>query len=372
MRRGSALAIGVVVCGMLAGASSARAQSREAETLTRANWVLDEIVAKNKKGLPPAILRKAYAVAIFPNIVKGGFVVGGRFGHGVILVRNGERWSFPIFASLGGGSFGLQAGIQSTDLVLVFKSRESLDSFFEGRDKLTISANGSVALGPLGRHAEAGTGVALKAQYLAYSRNRGLFAGASLAGSGIAVDWRSNGTFYGRTISPAEIIGGKELSIPTHLLPAVDQLRATIVRKSRLGVDDEIVVEPPMDGSEVIIEHDEPVTLDGRPMRSSEPRRRTNTDDRPNAVDDPLDDLPPPPSSTTRPSTSTGSRPSTTSEPAAKTAAKPKWSRPSRPPVDNSDLDFPPVEPPASSKNRPKPSDEPARPRQASNPSTPF
>ena len=120
---------------------------------------------------------------IVPRVIKAGLVVGGRFGRGVVLVRNGKGcWSNPAFVTLTGGSVGWQIGVQSTDLVLVFKNRKTADRLLHGKDKLTLGADAAVAAGPLGRQAEAGTDARLHAEIYSYSRSRGLFAGISLKG----------------------------------------------------------------------------------------------------------------------------------------------------------------------------------------------
>jgi lipid-binding SYLF domain-containing protein len=208
------------------------AQEAQWDTVARATMVLDDIVAKNRKGLPPLILRHAYAVAIFPDIVKGGFILGARHGEGVVLLRRADdSWTYPIFVTLGGGSVGLQAGFQSTDLVMVFKNRRSLDSFLRSKGKFTVGINGSVALGGAGVHGEADTDTALKSDIVAFSRNRGLFAGASLAGASLAIDWRANAAFYGRLVSPTDIARAENLVIPE---PAV-ALTELLTRKAALA-----------------------------------------------------------------------------------------------------------------------------------------
>jgi lipid-binding SYLF domain-containing protein len=211
--------------------AAVRAQERQWDTVARATMVLDEIVARNRKGLPPMILRHAYAVLIIPDLIKGSFVVGGRRGEGVVLLRKADdSWTYPIFVTMGGGSVGLQVGFQSTDLVMVFKNRHSLDSFLQSRGKVTVGINGSVALGGAGVYGEAATDVALKSDIVAFSRNRGLFAGASLSGAALSIDWRSNAEFYGRLVSPGDIARARDLVIPE---PAVT-LQALLTQKAAL------------------------------------------------------------------------------------------------------------------------------------------
>jgi lipid-binding SYLF domain-containing protein len=177
-------------------ASPGAAAPPPAQTLQSAADVLDELAAIPARGIPPALLANAHGVAIIPRTVKAGFIIGGRGGHGVVLSRDRTgAWGEPVFVNFGGGSIGLQAGIQSTDLVLVFKGRESLNRILEGKGKLTLGADVSVAAGPVGRQAEAGTDAVLKAEIVSYSRARGLFAGVALDGAALWFDLAANAQF---------------------------------------------------------------------------------------------------------------------------------------------------------------------------------
>jgi lipid-binding SYLF domain-containing protein len=172
--------------------------------------VLDELAATPEKRVPPALLKDAAAVIVAPDVIRGGFVFGGRHGHGVLLVRQKGAWSDPVFVTLTGGSVGWQAGVQSTDLFLVIRNARSLDRIFRGAGKLTLGADASVAAGPLGREAAAGTDAALKAEILSYSRTRGLFAGVALDGDTVVVDHAANDRFYGkRKVAVGDVIAGK-------------------------------------------------------------------------------------------------------------------------------------------------------------------
>ncbi|MDP7419549.1 MAG: lipid-binding SYLF domain-containing protein, partial [Gammaproteobacteria bacterium] len=156
-----------------------------------ATEVLEEMSKMPEKGVPSNLLASAYAVAVIPNVIKAGFVLGGSYGKGILVVRqpNG-RWSNPAFISLGGGSIGWQAGAQSSDIVLVFKSRKGVDNIAQG--KLTLGGDANVAAGPVGRHTSAATDGQLKAEIYSYARNRGLFAGISLKGSWLQIDQKAN------------------------------------------------------------------------------------------------------------------------------------------------------------------------------------
>lgn len=173
--------------------------------------VLDDSSDAPDKHIPPSLLRNASAVLIAPDVVKGGFIVAGRHGHGVLLIRQKNGWSDPVFVTLTGGSVGWQAGVSATDLVLVIRNGKSLDRILRGAGKLTLGADASVAAGPIGRDASAATDAQLRAEILSYSRTRGLFAGVAIEGDTLQVDHVANDRYYGkRRVSVADIVAGKE------------------------------------------------------------------------------------------------------------------------------------------------------------------
>jgi len=188
----------VLVLVMLASnfvAAPLRAQD-PARTLQVSSDVLDTIQAIPARGIPAALLADAQGIAIIPGVIKAGFILGGRGGHGVVLSRAGDgSWGAPAFITIGGASLGLQAGVQSTDVILVFKTRKSLDRVVQGKGKLTLGADAAIAAGPIGRQAAAGTDGMLKAEIYSYSRSRGLFAGVSFDGAAIVYDYDANQTF---------------------------------------------------------------------------------------------------------------------------------------------------------------------------------
>ena len=170
-------------------------QTREAAIVDSACQVLNEIMAIPARGIPRSLLADAQGIAIVPDLLKGGFVVGVRHGRGVIVVRDDNgKWRPPTFITITGGSVGWQVGVQATDLVLVFKTKTSVESLMRG--KFTIGGGVAAAAGPVGRQAEAGTDARLRAEIFSYSRSRGLFAGLALDGSVIQVDTRSNAAYY--------------------------------------------------------------------------------------------------------------------------------------------------------------------------------
>jgi lipid-binding SYLF domain-containing protein len=206
----------VALALVLPAAIPAQAQLREDITVDRATAVLTEMAGGRDEAIPPSLLRGAQGIAIIPNVFKAGFIVGGRFGRGVVLGRDAAtgEWSPPVFLTLGGGSFGAQIGAQGTDLILVFRNRRGVESFLMNRGKFTLGADAGVAAGPVGRRFEAGTDARLAAEILSYSRSRGLFAGVSLEGAALALDWRANVLYYGEVRGPAEILNNPELPTP--------------------------------------------------------------------------------------------------------------------------------------------------------------
>ena len=184
---------------------AANAQEREIQRADNAVRVLSEILAIPEESIPERLLREAEAIAVMPDVVKAGLVFGGRGGKGLMAVRGSDgTWSNPTFITLGGGSFGFQAGVQSADVVLVFRNRRGVDNIVNG--KFTLGADASVAAGPVGRAAQASTDGQLKAEIYSYSRARGLFAGIALDGAVIAIDNRANRRVYGRDVTARMIL----------------------------------------------------------------------------------------------------------------------------------------------------------------------
>lgn len=222
---------------MALAAAPLRAGHRESATLVAACEVVDAMGGLPLKGIPPALLKDAQGVAIIPDMVKAGFVIGGRYGHGVFLVREaGDCWSKPTFISLTGGSIGWQIGVQSTDLVLIFRTRRSVERILKGKGKVTLGGDVAVAAGPVGRQAEAATDVQLKAEIYSYSRNRGLFAGLSLEGAAILIESRATEDYYRSQMHPR---GGL---IP--LTPPEDALRLKLSTLGMTGVPPGIMPPP--------------------------------------------------------------------------------------------------------------------------------
>jgi lipid-binding SYLF domain-containing protein len=195
----------------------------ERERAQKAAEVLSEIMQIPEEGIPNDLMARAEAVAVFPHVVKGAFGIGGEYGKGLVSRRmeNG-RWSTPSYLKIGGGSFGLQLGVQATDLVLIFTSRDGFKGLLDGKVKLGVDAG--VAAGPVGRNAQASTDVLLKSPVLAYSRSKGLFAGISLDGAVVSIDDSDNAKAYGKELSAQDILYGGKAPMNAVVAPFVHTL----------------------------------------------------------------------------------------------------------------------------------------------------
>lgn len=185
--------------------STTEAATREEKRVGDSADVLEQLLRIPEKTVPQALLSRAYAVAVIPNVVKAAFGLGARRGKGIIVIRQDDNsWSNPAFVTLTGGSVGWQIGAQSTDIILVFKTRKGVDGIENG--SLTLGADASIAAGPIGRHTGASTDIEFQSEVYSYSRSRGLFAGVSLEGTGVTMDRKANATFYDSiSITPERI-----------------------------------------------------------------------------------------------------------------------------------------------------------------------
>ncbi len=176
--------------------------------------VLSEIQQIPEQNIPENLLRSCSAIAIFPSTISAGLGIGGKYGQGIIMVRNNARrsWSAPAIFSLVGGSIGWQIGGQATDFVLLIMSPRGVDGLLQGKFKL--GADASVAAGPVGRAAEASTDVQLKSGILSYSRSRGLFAGVKLEGAVITQHHDGNRMLYDEDVSAQEILIDNKVMMP--------------------------------------------------------------------------------------------------------------------------------------------------------------
>jgi lipid-binding SYLF domain-containing protein len=220
-----------------------RASDRELKTVEAAAETVQALAAIPLKGIPPALLQDAKGVAIIPHVLKASLLVGGRFGRGVVLVRQPDgTWSNPVFVTFAGGGFGWQLGIQSTDLVLVFKTGQSLDRVLRGKGQLTLGGDVAVAAGPVGRQAEAATDGQLKAEIYSYSRSRGLFAGLSLEGAALLADAEANEEFYRlRGGRPEDVLNLRGVPIPV----VAEALKGQLLKLTMPTAPPAIVIPPP-------------------------------------------------------------------------------------------------------------------------------
>jgi lipid-binding SYLF domain-containing protein len=194
------LLLWVVTC-LAAGALAADEKandSKAADRVQAAATVLDEIQSAPDQGIPQEVLGSAECVAVVPSMLKGGFIVGARYGRGVTSCRTAKGWSAPAFFVIEGGSFGLQIGGEAVDLVMLIMNDNGMKNLLSSKFKL--GADASVAAGPVGRHASADTDWKLRAQVLSYSRTRGAFAGLELSGAVVTQDKDSTREFYGRMV----------------------------------------------------------------------------------------------------------------------------------------------------------------------------
>jgi lipid-binding SYLF domain-containing protein len=164
-------------------------------------------MATPDKGIPQEVLNDAKCVVVVPNLIKGGFVFGGKHGRGVASCRTAEGWSAPAFVSVGGGSAGLQIGLEGVDLVMLVMNDKGLQQLLSSKFELT--GEGSVAAGPVGRHASAGTDWKMTTEVLTYSRSKGVFAGLTLEGAVVEQDNDSTWAIYGKHMEFRNILSGK-------------------------------------------------------------------------------------------------------------------------------------------------------------------
>lgn len=217
----------IAVAFLTPGATKAdKSKYAQIENVEKAIEVLTELVEIPEEGVPEALLEKAYGIAILPGVIKAAYGIGGQYGKGILVVRNEENeWSNPSFVKLVGGSYGWQIGVQKADIILVFKSPESIDGITSG--KITLGADASIAAGPVGRSAEASTDIEFEAEIYSYSRSRGLFAGIAIKGGAIQIDEEANEVFYGtREYTVRDIFRKTDIKAPA----VVEKLRKVLAK----------------------------------------------------------------------------------------------------------------------------------------------
>ena len=215
----------VAYCGPRPAVAQPIAGEPEVQTVVGARQALDQFFTNPGESLPAAMLQKAEGVAIFPNMIKGGFILGVNYGKGVLHIRNPDRtWSPPVMVTMGGGSVGFQVGVQSADILLVFATPRSLNGVLQGQ-KVTLGADASVAAGPVGVQANAGTDAKLGAEIYSYARSRGLFMGVSLGGADLSVDNNANSVLYGRFgVMPADVFQNRGIAVHQEVQQLINDL----------------------------------------------------------------------------------------------------------------------------------------------------
>ena len=225
----------VTFAALLAVSALAHAGHKEDERAQNAVRVLREIQGIPENGIPDKLLDEARAIVVIPDTIKAGLVIGGRRGHGLMSVKSADgTWSQPAFVKLTGGSIGFQAGVQSSDVVLVFRNDRSLDNIVNG--KFTLGADAGVAAGPVGRNAAAATDGQLKAEIWSWSRARGLFAGVALDGAVLSIDDHANVAAYGNAATPRAIFESRAGAPSDAVVSFRDELEeATSAARAKRG-----------------------------------------------------------------------------------------------------------------------------------------
>ncbi len=217
----------VLLLSLFLSVISVQAQDKQEQKLDASVRVVQEF-GKLRESIPKQLMQKTEGIIIIPGLINAGFVIGGKRGKGIAMVRNDNgTWSNPVFLTMTGGSLGFQAGIQSVDLVLVFLNKTSLLDI--GKSSFTLGGDISVAAGPVGRTSSAGTDYKLESEVYSYSRSRGLFAGISVSGSALDVDQKANGSFYGDEDDAATLFANKKAST----VPTVKTLKQTLTNLYR-------------------------------------------------------------------------------------------------------------------------------------------
>ena len=196
---------GIGLLGTSAWAGSAKEDT--VDRLQKSVDVIQAIMSTPDKGIPEEVLSNAKCILVVPDLIKGGFIFGGKHGRGIASCRTADGWSAPAFVSVGGGSWGLQIGVEGVDLVMLVMNDQGFQHLLSSKFQLT--GEGSVAAGPVGRHASAGTDWKMNTQVLTYSRSRGVFAGITLEGAVVQQDDDSTRAIYGKHMKFRNILSGK-------------------------------------------------------------------------------------------------------------------------------------------------------------------
>ena len=280
---------------VLLAAGAVVAGSREDVRADDAVRVVRQIQSIPEASIPDRLLEDAKAIVVVPDTIKAGFMLGGRRGLGLMATKTPDgTWSNPVFVKLAGASFGLQAGVQSADVILVFRSERGLDSVVNG--KITLGADAGVAAGPVGRNAAAATDGQLKAEIWSWSRARGLFAGVALDGAVLQIDNDANQLVYGAGTTPRMIFEGRAGQAPSNDVVAFrDQLEeATAAARAARGTGERpapAVAMPAAPAEPAESAGASTVPLSGQPVVDPQPQPFEPVDDNP-AMVEPLPETP--------------------------------------------------------------------------------
>jgi lipid-binding SYLF domain-containing protein len=215
------LTLVVSLCSFAVAADEQPKESKATDRVQAAADVLNEIQSAPDSGIPENILGRSECVAVVPSMLKGGFIVGGKYGRGLASCRTPKGWSAPAFFTVTGGSVGFQIGGQAVDLVMLIMNNDGMQHLLTS--KVALGADASVAAGPVGRHAEGNTDWKMRAQVLTYSRARGVFAGVSLNGGVLKQDKDSTREFYGHMVTFKASLTG-EVEAPSTAYPFLSSL----------------------------------------------------------------------------------------------------------------------------------------------------
>jgi SH3 domain-containing YSC84-like protein 1 len=213
----------VALCVSLSTAAAASDHEDDVTRIDKATQVFREIMGTLDKSIPNELMESAKCIAIIPGDKKFALVLGGSYGRGLAICKTGHGWSAPVFVAVDGASVGYQIGGSSTDLVMLFMNDHALQSLLS--DKFKLGAEASVAAGPVGRDASAGTDLKINAEILSYSRSKGIFAGVSLDGAVVQADKSGDQAMYGAGADRREILTGK-VSVPASARPLLHEVGA--------------------------------------------------------------------------------------------------------------------------------------------------
>lgn len=213
------LTVAICIALLLPGAAFAASSRDDLQArIDGAKTVLDQIMSAQDSSIPSDIMARATCVGVVPGLKKAAFVFGGQYGQGVVTCRTGHGWSAPVFIRMAGGSWGLQLGAQSTDLVLIAINNQGFQDLL--KNKFKIGADASAAAGPVGRAGQASTDWKMNAELLSYSRNKGVFAGISLDGTSVTQNQDDTNTYYGAPHTFESILHGN-VAVPSGAVPFV-------------------------------------------------------------------------------------------------------------------------------------------------------